>query len=358
MKLDTRVVPDKLVVGISGDLCYVTFYETKGKKTELNSKKSWTDWSQNSDNPLIVENKFASGFKLAGVNGRWSRQAANAENMLLEHPLFNKCFEISISRFNELANQCIINKGTLELDLIMGKGMSLFTREEYEVASRLAQEKEDKENKLKNTLDNSKISGKDQIPGRIYKDRKSGKDFIYLGSVDIKVHVYRYSAPSNSNGWNGKKEFVRTDTEVRHAYMEVDVASEYRKTTEPHEIVEAFYYNYGGSDTSRKVVDTRKFPSIVHGYGRVSIDKTTATFSASTPYLSVTKTKKPMSLPSEIFRDVNFYDSYTDEDWKLIEEVYNEKEGKDGLGKDRPSWAKVVGDQSINFRRDYLESQK
>ena len=90
MEINRNVAPVELIVGISGELCYVTYRDSSGK---LNSEKSWTNWSDNSNTPLVIENKFANGFKLAGVNGRWSRQAANAENMLIEHPLFNKCFE-------------------------------------------------------------------------------------------------------------------------------------------------------------------------------------------------------------------------------------------------------------------------
>ena len=92
MEININIAPKELIVGISGNLCYVTYKDSKGK---LNSEKSWSNWSDNYMNPLIIKNKFSDGFKLGGVNGRRFRQAANAENLLIEHPLFNKCFDVT-----------------------------------------------------------------------------------------------------------------------------------------------------------------------------------------------------------------------------------------------------------------------
>lgn len=117
--VDIRVSPVEMVVGITGDLCYVTYYQIKGNKTVLNSETSWTNWSSNSKDPLIVKNKFSDGFKLAGVNSRLSRNAANAENLLIEHPLFNKCFELSLSRFMEIAGKCSIVNGEFMEEFII-----------------------------------------------------------------------------------------------------------------------------------------------------------------------------------------------------------------------------------------------
>ena len=64
IQIDERIAPQELIVGINNDMCYVTYME--GKK--MNSEKSWTSWSSNAKNPLKVQNKFAKGFSLGGVN--------------------------------------------------------------------------------------------------------------------------------------------------------------------------------------------------------------------------------------------------------------------------------------------------
>jgi len=131
MELDERIVPKELVVGTNKNLCYVTYYEKKGSKIDLNSKISWTQWSKNSENPIIVENKFTTGFKLSGVNERWSRQASNSENLLIKHPLFGYDFEIPISQFVEIASNCCIENGVINQELIMDKKRNLLTKESY-----------------------------------------------------------------------------------------------------------------------------------------------------------------------------------------------------------------------------------
>ena len=125
---EEAIVPNELIVGITGNLCYVTYME--GKK--MNSEKSWTNWSQNSAKPLIIKNEFSAGFKLGGVNGRWSRQASNADNLLIEHPLFKKCFEISLDRFIQIAKRCTIVNGVIDAELIMDKGRNIIFRDEYD----------------------------------------------------------------------------------------------------------------------------------------------------------------------------------------------------------------------------------
>lgn len=181
--IDTRIVPDELIVGISGRLCYVTYIDPKTKK--LNSEKSWTDWSSNAKNPLKVKNKFSTGFKLAGVNGRWSRNASNSENMLIEHPLFNKSFEISMSRFMEIAKHCTITNGEFDIEMIMDYSRNILTRYEYEKAQKRQDKIDAEEAAQKAKNEAGKLSYKDQVPGKFYTDRKNNKLYLYLGTAEI-----------------------------------------------------------------------------------------------------------------------------------------------------------------------------
>lgn len=308
MKLDNRIVPEELIVGITGDLCYVT-YEVNGK---LNSETSWTNWSNNSDKPLRVNNEFSKGFVINGVNGRWSNQASNSDNLLIKHPLFDKSFELSLSRFCELASNQTIVDGEFQEEMIMDFNRNLLTRDEYEqrIIEHDIKDEEQRTTKLKNN--ENKVNSKDQVPGKAYLDRKNNKHYVFLGSVivdDVKKFVY-----SELDGYYWNNEF------------------------ESHTISNRY--------RNGSVIGSVRHPSII-SYGYYDENYTRGD-------LSVVKTKKSMSLPKEELRNINIYDSYDENDWKSIYEVYNKK-GKFRYGSYEENWAKSKEAPSIRFKEDYEE---
>ena len=321
MQVDERIVPKELVVGISGDLCYMTYYETKGKVTDLNSKNSWTSWSSNAKKPLIVENKFMSGFKLAGVNGRWSRNASNSENMLIMHPAFKKSFEISMSRFMEIAKYSVITNGVFDQEFIVTKSRDIVNRDEYNALIKV-RDKQDKAKLKKETeLKDSKISTKDQMPGRVYKDAKNGKYFLYAGSMTV----------TTSSG-----------VSTKHVYLE-NVKAPTDKTQ---------YSDYDWKSGERTYGETRECPSLLHWWFGSAIP-TVWTLRISY-HITTLNNKKQVSL-CEV-SDTDMYENYSDEDWNNIERLYNEViqprryGGFDG-------WYKEQGTPKVNFRQDYLDAK-
>jgi hypothetical protein len=321
MQVDERIVPKELVVGISGDLCYMTYYETKGKITDLNSKNSWTSWSSNAKKPLIVENKFMSGFKLAGVNGRWSRNASNSENMLIMHPAFKKSFEISMSRFMEIAKYSVITNGVFDQEFIVTKSRDIVSLDEYNALIKDHDKQDKAKNKKETALKASKISTKDQIPSRVYKDAKNGKYFLYLGSMTV----------TNSKG-----------TSTKYVYLD-DV----KTATESVQ-----YSNYDFQSDERTYGETRECPSLLHWwYGS---DIPTVWTLTKSYRITVLNNKKQISL-SEL-SDTDMFENYSDEDWNNIERLYNEVIQPNRYG-GFDGWYKEQGTPKINFRQDYLDAK-
>lgn len=330
MKINTNVAPKELIVGISGELCYVTYRDSSGK---LNSEKSWTKWSDNSDKPLIVENKFANGFKLAGVNGRWSRQAANAENMLIEHPLFNKCFEISMQRFMEIAKRCVITNGVFDAELIMINTRDIVFLDEYEKLDKLDLQKQAKLNKEKEKNSKNKIKSSDQIPGKFYIDSKTNNEYCYLGTALV-------------------------DDKIKYIYLESSVLKTIHKT----EILQ-----YSESFNKKIKMGSLVYPSICyvssHYYStKEDYDKVQAKdnydyyyFSDMTYQMRVTASKISMSSSTNT---KNIYDEFTEEDWKIVDMCYNKDFTTSNSRRRYSSDTILKGEKAINnFREDYL-SQK
>lgn len=282
MELDERIVPKQLVVGTHRHLCYVTYYEEKNKKIELNSKKSWTQWSDNSKDPIVVDNKFSDGFKLAGVNGRWSSNAKNAENLLIEHPLFGYCFEIPISRLVSIAKDCIIENGVIKKELIMDKKRGLLTLAEYNKAiedlDKETKEKEEKQAKIKSK------PVKEQVPGKIYIDH-NGNEFLFIAKVKIT--------------------FKNGESEVRHIYNDYFIKRDY-----------PFYDTTYNVD--RFLGDNRNETITISGL----LFKTST---MNSPAFNVPRNlvlKNPKKL-YESDKNDNLFEGYTEETWNDIEKAMN-----------------------------------
>lgn len=329
MEINRNVAPVELIVGISGELCYVTYRDSSGK---LNSEKSWTNWSDNSNTPLVIENKFANGFKLAGVNGRWSRQAANAENMLIEHPLFNKCFEISMSRFIEIAKRCVITNGVFDAELIMTNTRDIVFLDEYQKLDELDLEKQAKLNAEKEKNSANKIKSSEQVPGKFYIDSKTNNEYCYLGTALV-------------------------DSNLKHIYIEAKELKSAHKT-------EILQYSENFKKTQ---MGSLKYPSICyvssHYYSsKDEYDKVNPKSDYDYYYFSdlsystrVTTSKISMSASTNT---KNIYDVYTDEDWKIVDRCYNKDFTISNSTRRYSSDTILKGGKAVNnFREDYLNSK-
>jgi hypothetical protein len=319
MKIDDRVAPEKMVVGISGELCYVTYYQMKGNKKVLNSETSWTNWSKNASDPLIVENQFSYGFKLAGVNGRWSRNAANADNLLIEHPLIGKSFELSLSRFLEIAGEITIEKGELLEQFIMTNDRNIVTREEYDNIILELNQKELELKKTQEKLKSVKVSSKDQLPGHVYAESKTGKKLLYIGTVSVDEGA---------------------DTVIKYCYISMEGSPVQRLT-----VAECTEWTGSGI----KFIESKTFPGLVKAYG--SIDRFSKKISYSTYTHSCYVTKSPKSLSSLDISNEDLFSEYTDDDWKVIEETYNFRASKNLWNR---NFFNTYDSVTCNFKADYL----
>lgn len=328
MEINTNIAPKELIVGISGDLCYVTYKDAKGK---LNSEKSWTNWSENYMNPLIIENKFSEGFKLGGVNGRWSRQAANAENLLIEHPLFNKCFEISVRRFIEIAEKCTIINGVIQGEMIMTNDRNIVFKDEYEAAVNKFEKQEALKAKTKENNLQKKVKSSDQVPGKIYVDIKNNSEYCYLGTATV-------------------------DTMLKHIYI---------SASQVQEIYDTSKFDYYSGSNKRDNIEL-KHPKILNARGKRfytvhEYDNLAAT--AKNPidwfnlyesyYLRITSTKLSTAESTD---NRNIYDLYTEEDWEMVDLAYNKDFKEHNKNNYRNKESILKGETSINhFREDYLK---
>lgn len=290
--IDERIAPQELIVGISGDMCYVTYME--GKK--MNSEKSWTSWSSNAKNPLKVQNKFAIGFSLGGVNGRWSRQAANADNLKIKHPLFNKCFELSLNRFIQIASRTTIINGVIQDEMIMDKGRNILFRDEYEALIKKADAEDKTKKQIQEKNSATKVKGTDQIPGKFYKDTKTNNEYVYLGTATV-------------------------DGKLKYCYIEADKVKSIHKTA---------LIQCGGSwyNTPKEIIKKITYPSICYVSGREFRDKVDYQssrhndfyYSDNTSYMRVTASRITMSASHNT---KNIFDEYTKEDWCLVSKCYD-----------------------------------
>jgi len=287
--LNENIVPKELIVGISGGLCYITFYEKKGKKLVLNSEKSWTSWSSNASDPIVVKNEFMTGFKIGGVNTRWSSNASNSENLLITHPAFNKSFEISLKRFTEIASKITIKNGVLDEKFIVTKTRDIITEEEYKKLNDIDVEEQNKKKELAKKNKSSSVKPKDQVPGCTYINRKNNIRTIYLGEVTD-----------------------RNLDKPKYAYIEYNYNDDYSKA---FKITKEL--TYGSKAKNGLEIE---HPSIINA--GLSLNK----WRFSKPYrISVVSSKKQMAY-EEGFDDANppksIYDEYSEEDWEKIYSVY------------------------------------
>lgn len=325
---EEAIVPNELIVGITGNLCYVTYME--GKK--MNSEKSWTNWSQNSTKPLIIKNEFSTGFKLGGVNGRWSRQASNADNLLIEHPLFKKCFEISLDRFIQIAKRCTIVNGVIDAELIMDKGRNIIFRDEYDKLVLAHSKKLVEQQKIKEKNSANKVKSADQVPGKFYVDAKSNNEYVYLGTATV-------------------------DSNIKHVYIEASSVKSVHKTEEIK-----VRRNVGTTWTYDRV-HSIKYPSICYvsgsSYDENELAKKRATvndyedmyyYSEGGYNLRVVSSK--ISMAESVVKK-NIFDSYTEDDWKIVNRCFNKDYTEDNK---RRGWNDEIlkGSKAENhFRKDY-----
>lgn len=329
MEININIAPKELIVGISGNLCYVTYKDSRGK---LNSEKSWSNWSDNYMNPLIIENKFAEGFKLGGVNGRWSRQAANAENLLIEHPLFNKCFEISMHRFIEIAEKCTIINGVIQAEMIMTNDRNIVFKDEYEAAVNEFEKQEALKAKTKEKNLQKKVKSSGQVPSKIYIDIKNNSEYCYLGSATV-------------------------DGILKYIYISASQVQEIYKTSK---------FDYYSGVNKRDIVEL-KHPKILIARGKrlyteCEFDELFATAKNTIDlfnlyesyYLRITSTKLSTAESND---DRNIYDSYTEEDWEMVNLAYNKDYKSSNSGKRNYNKESILkGVTAINhFREDYLK---
>lgn len=326
LELNEAVVPKELIVGISGNLCYVTYMD--GNK--MNSEKSWTSWSSNAKNPLKVENKFSNGFKLGGVNGRWSRQASNADNLLIEHPLFNKCFEISLDRFIQIARRTTIVNGVIDAELIMDKNRNILFRDEYD-ALVLAHEKKVKEQmKIKEKNLETKVKNSDQVPGKFYKDSKTNNEYAYLGTALV-------------------------DDVLKHVYIEAKEVKSVHKHTQV-----TLTKNLPNAKRTTETIATLKYPSICYvsggnfndGYSHLKFNENDMYYYSDNHHLlRITASNNT----------TNIFDSYTEDDWGIVDKCFTRDftENVDRWGRRRSSDEVLKGTKAVNnFRKDYEEKLK
>lgn len=319
--IDTRIVPEKLVVGIreADRMCYVTYYETKGSKTNLNSQHSWSSWSENDKDPIIVDNQFATGFALQGVNGRWSRQARNSDNLVITHPLFEYGFELNLSRFLELIEDCVIDNGVIQKEFIMDYQRDIITREEYEerIEERDAKDLADAKKVAK--LNASKLSKSDQKVGHVYRDAKSGKEFIFLGTIGFQEYEVKYTETSQRARWNSI-ELYKPEVK-KFIYMELGKDGE----TSHYEVKAEYWGSREDGTSEHKVAGTFQSPLIVSTYGGVINHNPDDVYFRSTAYArdySIVKNQKSMSVSEN---KLDYFKDYSEEDWKLIDEAFNYK---------------------------------
>jgi hypothetical protein len=179
-QFDERIVPEELIVGISGDKAFVTYNETKNGKTSLNSKASWTRWSDNANKPLVVLNNFSRGFRITGK----VRYGNTQDYIAIEHPLFKKSLEFNTRELIELIKNCGVDNGVIMEEFILNKQRKLLTRSQYNAEIKAYQGKDAEELKIQNSLDARKISGKEQLPGMLFQD-KHDDYYIYFGTMQV-----------------------------------------------------------------------------------------------------------------------------------------------------------------------------
>jgi len=317
-----EIIKNTLIIGFRGDLMFSTFVEKKGKKNILNSEKSWNNWRDHAIKPVIFKNKFMTGFKLGEVNKRYSNQAKNTDNITLVHPAFNKRFEISLSDFVKLAKSCTITNGVIDIELILTGNNNVYTKKEYEDEIQKLEKKKLEEKEKKN----SKVKVKKQIPGCFYEDIKTGKDVMFLGSVDFET----------KNG-----------IEKRFVYSSM-YSSDLRKPFENLSI-----QNLGNEKYEERII-----PSIVSGCDYIEHTKERKLKRTTRPLynLSVVKFKKTLYYKDSLENTISHYDLYTHEMWLLIYKVY------ENLDFDiiREPWFKLkdkVLSIKINFKEDYLNTK-
>lgn len=302
--LNKNVVPLELVVGVKKELCYITYYKNKNK-TKLNSETSWEQWRDKKIEPIVIENKFMNGFKFSGVNRRYSSQATNSANVMIEHPLLNKSFEIPLNELYRLIKQCVVRNGVLDLELIMDNTRNLLTKDDYyKAVEDFEKQKEIKKQQAKK-IDKSKvIKNNDLIKGKLYQSVSDNTFLVYLGKV--------------------KTGYIKDGQVVKNCFMRIS-NSEVNNIQSRY--TDKYYYIQKKGDVYKKPQDfnTTKLnlPFIIR------YEETQERFYSNIKTIKH-KVKEGVFVRKNNIRlknieniDVNIFDGLTDIEIKYIEEIYN-----------------------------------
>lgn len=254
--------------------------------------------------------------------------------MLIEHPLFNKSFEISMSRFIEIAKRCVITNGIFDAELIMTNTRDIVFLDEYQKLDELDLEKQAKLKAEKEKNSKNKIKSSDQVPGNFYIDSKTNNEYCYLGTALV-------------------------DDKIKYIYLEA-------KTAKPtHKTEEIKVRRYVGTTWTYDRVHSIKYPSICRVYGSsydaAELARKSCSYDDMYGYsegvwnLRIVSTKISMS---ESGIKKNIYDSYTDEDWKIVDRCFNKDYTISNSGRRYSSDTILKGEKAKNnFREDYLNSK-
>ncbi|MFK5882934.1 MAG: hypothetical protein QM489_01185 [Candidatus Izemoplasma sp.] len=316
-EIDPRIAPKEFIVGTKekSNLCYLTYMV----KNKMNSQTSWEGWSDNSKNPNKFTNEWAFGFKIAGNNSRGWGKSVNRDHILIEHPLCKKTFELSLDNFLELAYAYNIEKGEIMAQLLVNNKRELIHPNRYMELLKEADKKDAKSLKRKTKL---RIKATDLEIGKVYECANQGFPLIFLGTISLL--------------WkNGAK------------------ATKY------------CYKSFGYPEKGRRVANDSLFYRR-RSYNSSGQDKIMAW---QADYCS--KSRKPVSKAK---KDINVFDTFTGQDWKVFIEEHesiHEENGrlntywlKEQDNDSRYRYGSYVNQSSkfskitVNFLKEYLHNKQ
>jgi len=284
--LNTKVAHNELVVGVKGNLCYITFWENEKTKKKLNSSKSWKAWSNNASNPILLQNGFVKGYKISGINGRNSSNALNSDNLLVEHPILKLSFEIGLDNLIEIMKVSTITKGVINIPLLIDNRRRLITKKEYDARVKEIYETEKRVNDKKRGP--NRVRKNELVAGTPYTNIKDGKIILFIGTL------------TNQKG------------EVKYVFSEGSFSRLDGYSTEPYATVRDFYLSTGDYGEPYKAMSI--LPNLtIYRNGESRYDIFT---------LRILKT--PMPLQHVDSTNTSLYESYTNNEMDKIKEIVHQ----------------------------------
>ena len=231
----------------------------------------------------------------------------------------------------EIAEKCTIVNGVIQAELIMTNDRNIVFKDEYEAVVNEFEKQEALKAKTKEKNLQKKVTSSEQVPGKIYTDIKNNSEYCYLGSATV-------------------------DSAVKHIYI---------SASQVQDIYETSKYDYNYSKTNKKHAVELKHPKILNAwskrfYSEREYDNLAAVAKNDLDwfnfydsyYLRITSTKLSMS---ESSNNRNIYDSYTEEDWEMVNLAYD-KDFRYQNKTNRNKEYTLKGQTSVNhFREDYLK---